>query len=180
MTDLNLGGLGNANDLLRRVGAEQILVLLQRLGFWVGGDNPLAGGRTRKTFPLDISKLESGSLGDESSYWQSELSRVVAILGALQARRLEAEFQLKRASNLATASLMRSYRESETKVPTQSALNAEVAERPEVQEAEEALLVVKIVLEALMAVKECYEGYCRSLSREVSRRGDLLRAGIQR
>lgn len=179
MSDLNLGGVATANDLLRRVGAEQVLALLQRLGFWVGGDNPTSGA-TRRPFPRDLSRLDSNKLGDEASYWQSELSRVIGVTGALQARRIETDFQLKRARNLATAALLRGYREREERAPTQSALAAEVAERPEVQDAEEALLTIEVVLTALGAVKEAYEGYCRVLSREVSRRGDLIRGGIER
>lgn len=180
MTDLNLGGVTTANELLRRLGAEEVLVLLQRLGFWVAaeGPNPVAG--TAKQFPKDLSRLNSGQLGDECSYWQSELSRVVAIIGALQSRRLVAEFEVKRARNTAMSRLLRGYRDREEKAPSQAALSAEVATQPDVASAEETALAVEVAVTALGAVKESLEGYTRVLSREISRRGDLLRSGVER
>lgn len=178
MTDLNLGGVTSANDLMRRVGAEQVLVLLQRLGFWVGGDRPV--NEQRREFPRDLSKLDSDALGDHCSYWQSELSRVVAVIGALQARQLIAQFDVKRARNTATARLMREYRDRDEKLPSQSALAAEVAGCADVQSPEESLLTVEVAITALGAVKDALEGYTRVLSREISRRGDLLRAGVMR
>lgn len=180
MTDLNLGGVTSANELLRRLGAEQVLVLLQRLGFWVAGDgaNPLGG--VRREFPHDLSKLDSGRLGDESSYWQSELSRVIAIMGALQSQKVVADFELKRARNTATARLLRQYREQDEKAPSQAALAAEVATQPEVQTKEEGLLGLDVAITALSAVKDAFEGYARVISREISRRGDLLRSGVER
>lgn len=180
MTDLNLGGVTSANELLRRLGAEQVLVLLQRLGFWVAGDgaNPIT--TNHRKFPHDLSKLDSGRLGDECSYWQSELSRVVAIIGALQSQKVVASFEVKRARDTAMARLLRAAREANEKAPTQAALAAEVATQAEVQSREEGLLGLEVTITALSAVKEALEGYCRVLSREISRRGDLLRSGVER
>lgn len=174
--DMNLGGVTSANELLRRVGGEQILVLLQRLGFWVGSEQP----EKKKSFPLDISKLDSNQLGDEASYWQSELSRITAILGALESRKLFAENEVKRAKNAGLARLSRGYREKNQKQPAATVVAAEVASLPEVMAAEETLLAIAMVTTSLEAAKEGIEGYCRTTSREISRRGDLLRSGVER
>lgn len=179
MTDLNLSGITSANELLRRLGAEQVLVLLQRLGFWVAGENPLTS-QNRKVFPSDLSKLNSAQLGDQCSYWQSELSRLIAIIGAIQSQKVVSEFELKRARNTALASLLKQYRAGDEKPPSQTGLAAEVSTRPEVQTAEEALLGLDVSITALGAIKEALEGYARVLSREISRRGDLLRSGVER
>jgi hypothetical protein len=178
MTNLNLGGVTSANDLLKKVGAEQVLVLLQRLGFWVAGNNPITS--TPHAFPKDLSKLDSDHLGDECSYWQSELSRVIAIIGALESQKLVASFELKRAQNAITARLLRANQEDGKKPITAVALNSAIATAPEVQSPEEALLVIEVSLTALESVKTALEGYTRVLSREISRRGDLLRGGITR
>jgi len=180
VTDLNISGVSTANDLLRRMGAEEVLVLLQRLGFWVAAEGPNPARGATRQFPKDLSKVDTAQLGDESSYWQSELSRVVTIIGALQSRRLVTEFELKRARNTALARILRGYKDREEKAPSQAALNAEVATQPDVQSAEEASLAVEVAVMALSAVKESLEGYTRVLSREISRRGDLLRSGVER
>lgn len=178
MTDLNFGGITSANDLMRRLGADQILVLLQRLGFWVAGDNPVS--QQRRPFPRDLSKLDSSSLGDECAFWQSELSRVVTIMGALESRRMVADHEVKRARNTAASRILRQLKDAGEKAPSQSVLATEVAALPDVQSAEDDKLGLDVALTALSAVKEAIEGYTRVLSREISRRGDLLRAGVER
>lgn len=187
-----LGRIANANELLDKVGADSLLRLLQRLGFWAGwGDGNPLGGQTKK-FRVDLSKLESGQLGDEAAYWQSELSRAIAVAGALQAQRMISNMNVKRAKDAAAAAVLRE-REQASKQPvpegevpvkqerlTGALLASLVAERPEVVDEENKLLLLDVVLASLDAVKEAIEGYCRVLSREISRRGDLMRAGLVR
>lgn len=172
--ELNLSGVRNAADLLRRSGGGDVLALLERLGFWVGGDNPVAVDG-RKPFRTDVSRLGPDALGDESAYWQSELSRVTSILGALESQKLIAAFDLKRVRNTAAARTLEEARTEERKTPTRDQLSISVEERPEVRSAAERVLMIDVVLAALGAVKEAYEGYCRALSREVTRRGDMAR-----
>jgi hypothetical protein len=171
--DMNLSGIRSASELMRRVGGEDILALLSRLGFWVGGDNPLDGERRR--FPTDVSKLSSDRLGDENAYWQSELSRVIAIHGALQSQRMVAGLDLKRVRTSAAARLLADAKTAGERPPTRDQLNIAIDERPEVRAPEDKLLILDVVMASLGAVKEAYEGYCRVLSREVTRRGDIAR-----
>jgi hypothetical protein len=171
--DMNLSGIRSATELMRRVGGDDILALLSRLGFWVGGDNPLDG--TRRRFPTDVSKLSSDKLGDENAYWQSELSRVIAIQGALHSQRMVSQLELKRVRNSAAARLLADAKAKGERPPTRDQLSIAIDERPEVREPEEKVLILDVVMSSLGAVKEAYEGYCRVLSREVTRRGDMAR-----
>jgi hypothetical protein len=166
----------DAESLLRAAGAGEILGVLQRLGFWVGGGrNPASPVRQ---FSPDISRLESGRLGDETGYWQSELSRVTAILGALDGQERLLKSRTKRARDVAAATILRSAKDAEEKAPTSAQLSVQVSERPEVVELEEQVALLEAVAVTLAAARDAIEGYCRVLSRELTRRGDLLRAGM--
>lgn len=184
----SLQGIKTADELLRRAGGEQLLLLLRKLGFWVGaGRNP---DEVVKTFPTELSKVESAELGDQSSYWQSEMSRVIAICGALESQRLIAAFEVKKRRDRGASRVLADHKlrtaeaveagEPKPRALTQAQINIEVSQRPEVLEAEEQKLLLDVVLTSLGAVKEAIEGYTRTLSREISRRGDLLRAGVSR
>ncbi len=170
-----LSGVQNANELLRRVGAEDVLMLLSKLGFWVGGTQR----GPEKAFPTDLSRMESSSLGDEAAYWQSELSRAVALAGALRGHKQTLDTKLKRVRSAATLAIVDGVPAGE-KAPVSTVLAARVADRPEVREAEDALDALGSALVALDSVIVAYEGYARVISREISRRGDLLRARIER
>lgn len=170
----NLADIHTAADLLRRVNAEAVLTLLQRLGYWVGeADREI---RT-KQFPRDLADLTPRALGNENGYWQSELSRVIELNGALRGHRQSVELTLKRARARALKSKVDALPEG-ARVPTKDVLAASVAEHPDVMDAEDAIATLDTAITTLDAVISAYEGYTRALSREISRRSDEIRAGL--
>ena len=173
---LNLDSITDSEELLRAAGAGDVLGLLQRLGFWVGGGR--RGDQPTKTFNSQLADLTPGQLGNESGYWQSELSRVTAVLGALAGAERKVKRQIKAARDREAARLLRDAAEQNEKVPTKAVLDVKVAEHVKVIELENQLGVLESVSITLAAAREAIEGYCRSLSREFTRRGDMLRAGI--
>lgn len=170
----NLSDITSAADLLRRVHAEGVLTLLQRLGFWVGeADSTLRS----KRFPSTVSEMHTNELGDENAYWQSELSRAIEIHGALRSQRHTMETTLKRARARALKAEVEKV-PADQKMPTKAVFDARVAENPQVMEAEDALVTLNTAIDTLEAVVNAYEGYTRALSREISRRGDQIRGRL--
>lgn len=168
--------IADAESLVRAVGATEVLNLLQRLGFWIGGgSNPTQPARQ---FNTDLANLSPVALGNEAGYWQSELSRVTSIAGALRGQQRRMTYRVKRRRDLLTADLIQEHHRENKKVPAQNQLAAIVSARNEILELEEASAMLDAVIIAFDAAKEAIDGYCRVLSRELTRRGDLLKAGI--
>lgn len=146
---------------------------LQALGVWVPGPNP-SNAELRKAFPQQVSKLSASQLGDEHAYWQSEFSRVTAMLGAIDAGRVLLRFRVKKAEAAATRTVFQANRDGEVKMSAtevKTRVDADVA----LCELQEQLVFLDVLFTAISAVKEAYEGYVKTLSREITRVGDLLR-----
>lgn len=173
-SDFSLHSIRTVDQVMARTPQGLELVeLLRSLGFWVGGDNPL-NADTRRPFPVQVSRLTSNQLGDENAYWQSELSRVTTIIGTLAAQRLELNARLARARANSAARTLDAVPEGE-KPPPAATIEARVADDNVVVEAQDRVLLVDMLLVALKAVREAYDGYCRVLSREITRVGDQLK-----
>jgi hypothetical protein len=166
----NLDQIPTAADLFRRVGADAILALLRNLGFWVGERN----GTEQKAFRTEVSKLTSDQLGDESAYWQSELSRAQEVVGALRGRRHEVDLALRRARTAGLNQVLAGLGEG-AKTPTKAVLDAKVDALPAVVDAEDAKVTLDTAITTMEGVVTAFDGYTRVLSREISRRGDQIR-----
>lgn len=170
---LSLRGVSNADQLITAAGGAELLRMLRTLGFWVGGGQV---GEPSRGFTQRVSDLSSGALGDENSYWQSELSRVIAISGALNAQMKMAKLSLQRSRATAAAAILQQVSDDGEKPPTKTLLDLKVSQRPEVQQNENNLVILEAAIAALDGARESIEGYTRMLSREITRRGDLARA----
>lgn len=173
---LALSQIASAEDLLCAAGADDVLRLLQRLGFWVGGG--VRPDRPPVRFNPRLAELSPTELGNTAGFWQSELSRVTAVIGALEAaqRRVRHEIRVVRAKEMAR--LVREASDRGDRPPARTVLEVLAAEHPQVGALEHQQGVLESVSVALSAAKDAIEGYCRVLSRELTRRGDLLRAGV--
>jgi hypothetical protein len=182
---VSLRGVRTADDLIRSAGGDELLSLLSSLGFWVGGGgNPTEPART---FQQSVADMAPDTLGNESSYWQSELSRVVAVVGALAAQSKLSKLDLSRAKSAAVVAVYDAASQNQgsgddasapparAKALTKAQVDAMVAQRPEVQARENNLVIIEAAVVALDAAREAIEGYLRMLSREITRRGDLIR-----
>lgn len=173
----SLSGSYSVNDVVSRDGGSDVLQLLRRAGFWSESANPLRPDE-RRAFPTQLHALSSDELGDQNAYWQSELSRVTEALGVLDAERYRRQIEVRRARSHSAEQILNNLPEGE-KRPTKAELDVRVDLQPEVVEAENDLASVEITYRALQAIRESYEGVCRVLSREITRRGDELRAGVR-
>lgn len=173
---LNLDSITDAEALLCAAGASDVLGLLKRLGFWVGSGR--RGDQPEQAFNPKLADLTPRELGNDSGYWQSELSRVIAVLGALSGAERRVKHQIKRARDREAARLLREAAEKEEKAPTKAVLDVMVSEHITVIQLEQQLGVLESVSISLNAAREAIEGYCRVLSRELTRRGDMLRASL--
>lgn len=174
--ELHLEKITDSDELLRAAGAADVLSLLRKLGFWVGDGR--RGDRPERAFRHDLAELTPTELGNESGYWQSELSRVIAVLGALSGAERRLKHKIKRARDQEAVRLLREAADKGEKAPTKAVLDIKVSEHTSVVQLENQLGVLESVSIALSAAREAIEGYCRVLSRELTRRGDMLRAGI--
>lgn len=180
VTSGDLTAVNSAAQLLQVTGdGRELVSLLRRLGFWLGDQSPdVRAPEHCRPFPVEISNLTSDQIADVHSYWTSEQARVCALIGALQRQRHILVIELKRAKASAAATVLRQARDNGEKAPSSTALAAFVDTSETVITAEDKLAHVDGLIAALNAVKEAVEGFCRVASREIARRGDLLRSGV--
>lgn len=159
---------------------RELLGMLRRLGFWVGDGSTVEAPHYCRPFPVKISDLSSEQLADLSSYWTSELSRVIALIGALSREMNEQELLLRRERARATNRVLAAAEAAEERTPTKTRIDACVALDNEVIEIEDRMAFIDGIVVALKATKEGVESYCKTASREITRRGDLLKAHVGR
>lgn len=173
----NLSAVADLTDLVSRVpGGSPILVMLRKLGFWVGHGNT---NETAPDFPRNLASLSNEALGNAMGFWQSEMSRATEIAGVLDATRVQAKVALTRARAEATVAYLDGLAE-DAKRPAKAELDARIAARTEVVTAEDHLALLESITIAFTAIREAMEGRCKVLSREITRRGDLTRVGVPR
>lgn len=173
--DLSFAGISTPEELINRsTEGKHLIVFLTRLGFWNGAVAPAQ----LRSFPVDFSIMRPEEIARASSYWQSELSRLLSIMGAVEGEHYRLQHRAKRARAKSIRSQLLVAAASEAKkVPTQVALNAVADENPEVMDSDDKVVLFKTALLTLGHLKEAYEGNVRALSRDITRRGDELKFG---
>lgn len=175
----NLRTVGEFLD--RTPHGRELVDFLKKLGFWIDGTNP-ANPEQRRPFPRQIP-TNPEDLGNLGFYWQSELSRVTEILGVLDSQRYKLGIDSKRARAAAAARLHRQRAEeitnaedsSKLKPYTATQIGALVEDDVTVKEADDKIVLVEMLYRALDALRVSFDGYCRTVSREVTRQGDLAK-----
>lgn len=162
-----------AQVLSRTQNGRAIIGMLRNLGLWSRSEQT---GQGYKDFPANTSQVQTSTeLGDASLYWQSELSKVVEMLGILEAERVEAEVYCKRARNQARAAAIREGRSSEPRREYKQFELKDLAESDErVVEADNYKLMLDKLIAAFEGLRVSYEGKTRALSREQTRRDNEL------
>lgn len=141
--------------------------LLKRIGF----KGAWPGQREVPRIPARISELDSDMLGDLHATFHSELHRLYENLGLLRA----AHRWLVRKSELVQAEASQKVRAGHSGRLTNEQTRNLVLLDPEVRDLELAIADLAAALELFDSLREGYESTCRMLSREITRRGDLLR-----
>lgn len=172
------GKMRNVEEILARTGGESIIILLRRLGFWVGADNKVG---SVVSFPRKFSNLtETGdnSIGDLLAYWTSEYGRVSEMLGALSSERIRLKTALSQARSYATRKIHQQAKAAEEKAPGVRLLEALIAEDDAVQDVTARLSLIEQTIGSLNEIRNAIGAYREAVSREITRRGDLIRGRI--
>lgn len=166
--DRSLQHYNSIEDVIKSTPDGRSLInILRASGLWLP---PSGQPVSRKKFRTDISSLSSQELGDASGYWQSELSRVVEMLGILESEEVALKSQVQRAKYAAMSEIVQTYKDNNEKPPSVTLLTSEVALHSQVIEYEDVLSKVKRLIIVLTALRESFEGYRATLSREITRR----------
>ena len=175
MSDTSFAEVRSVAQVLERTPqGRDVAELLKRLGLWTEAQH--VQKHERKAFPTQLSVLTSAQLSDEQSYWTSEMGRITELLGIIAGQKLLLENRSKKERSAARARVRRRAEEG-TKL-TAGQITDESEEDPAVQELDEKLAFVLTLMAYLGAVKEATVQYLNTLSREITRRGDELKARI--
>lgn len=172
-----LHGARTVQEILRRTGGQDLLDWLKGLGFWVDETK-----RSAKAPPQEFSSMRDAAgsqLSDLLAYWSSEYARSSSILGALQGEQVRLKVSLERAQAEALLEVVNEYHNEGKKIPSQRILDAHVQSSLRYQEARNRTAVIEQALKAVAGVKEAAAGIRDGVSREITRRGDLLRGRIE-
>lgn len=175
--DFNLDGIGTLSGALDRMEqGKAAYELSRRLGLFTPAH---ASAEARKPF-LDgrrFSELSPDELSDEHSYWRSEAGRLTEILGLLNGQRSLEKLKVKAARARARSRVRARLREEERKASV-SEVNDEAEEDTEVIGAEESFAYLEMLYAHAGAAKEATIGYLDGISREITSRGDQLKARV--
>lgn len=176
-----LEGARTVDEVLRRSGSDEVVGLLRRLGFWTT-DIDRRTAQTVRAFPVrfsDLRDLEGDNLGDLLAYWSSEVARAGEMIAALEGEKARLTLRLDRIRAQAGLEILREARGADEKITTRE-LEMRVAVDQRVQAAEDRLSPVEAALRALKEIRSAAEVRAQAVSREITRRGDLMKAGIDR
>lgn len=165
-------------EVLRRTGGTELISWLRSLGFWA---DETAGRRAAKV-PQKYSTLNDMAghqLGDALAEWSSEYARATEILGVLQAERIRLKLALDRTGAEAALRILKEKKEEGEKIPTQRILDTLVSMDKRYQEEEDRLALIDQAIKAVSGVKEAAQGIRDGISREITRRGDMMRGRLE-
>lgn len=179
-----IDGARSVGDVLKRVGSEELLTFMRRMGFWtsdleVGQSRRTAAPPKKFTGVPDVAQMGRETLGDQLAYWASEFGRACEVLGVLEGELKAAKLRLKRAEARAARDAYKRLKEEEARRPTKTEVDLDVALDPEVQTEEDKVVLLTQAITAIAGFKEAAGAYRDAISREITRRGDVYRGGMQ-
>lgn len=166
--NVHLDDIRSAYQVLQRTpSGEAVADLAERIGLLTEGVH--RSSVSRRKFHANISRLSPPQLSDEQSYWASEYSRIVELIGVLQGQEKYLALKSKSARAAARARIRRNTTDDGDLVKmTASALTDAAEEDPAVVEVDDRVAIVAILLSSAMAAKDATAMYLQTLSREVT------------
>lgn len=175
---LDLTGLTNIDDVLARTpNGPAMRKLLRNLGVWLQDAPSESRSRNRA-----VGNMSPDQVLNEFGYWQSEASRFLEVIGVLEGEEEELKLRYERIRSQQAAMVLREWAEDTDgkKNLTQKQTFALVDDKPEVQEAQDRLLLVRKLLKTLERVHEAHADYCAMLSRKISMEQALANQRLSR
>lgn len=171
------------NELIKQVpgNSVQFANMLKRLGLWTTRAHDQID--ERRQFVSNLAAISPDQLAEEQSYWSSEAGRITELHGFLQAQSLQADLNVKHAQATARSNVRQQNASKVDAAGKPIKLTAgEVGDLAEQQtilkDAREQAVFVESALVAVAATKEATFLYLNTLSREITRRGDLMKASL--
>lgn len=162
--------------------AMQIMTLLRNLGLWTSDYHKTPFGS--KPFNTQVSQLTSEGLANEIGYWTSEFQRTSELLGYLRGYRAKIDSSLKREwavsrNRIREREASAAAREARAvkKFTTQEINDLAMTEEPLAKLIDD-LDNINVLYYQVEQAKEYIEAARTTLSREITRRGDLQRNGL--
>lgn len=154
---------------------------MRALGLWTTDSHAKPGSRRR--FRSDLATMHGAELANEQAYWASELGRISELLGLLRGQKIQANLGLKLALAKARCAIREEHaaivvpegKKAPAKI-TVGELNDRAEENPDVMDERQALTTVEMYLASAEAAHEATLLYLQTLSREITRRGDEMKA----
>ena len=169
------------NELIKQVPGHsvQFANMLKRLGLWTSRAHD--GIDERRQFVSNLAAISPDQLAEEQSYWSSEAGRITELHGFLQAQSMQTGLKVKQAQATARTAVRQRNAGKTDAAGTPIKLTAgEITDLAETEtvlkEAREQAVFVESALVAVAATKEATFLYLNTLSREITRRGDLMKA----
>lgn len=163
--------------------AQGTVLLLRNLGLWNSGYHTKPEGS--KVFDPNVANLDSQSLANEFGYWTSEYQRVSELFGFLRGQKGKQETELKRRWAVARNSVRERSRanaaehgKAAIKYTAAEVNDLALVEDTTLKQAIDDLDSLNLLYYSIEEAKESIENIRATLSREITRRGDLVRSGV--
>lgn len=169
------------SELIADLPDSKIAESLRALGLWTKAAHNKID--QRRPFPQNLATMESDALGNEQAWWSSEAGRIMELHGLLMGQKIRTDLEVKVALAKARASVRRrntKAREAdpEVKKMTATEVNDEAESEQILLDAREEAGLVDAMLASVAASKEATLLYLSTLSREITRRGDLVKGRL--
>lgn len=178
--DLNLNSIGSLSGALDRLeNGKSAYELARRLGLVTPNFTHLEDGRRPFLSGRRFSELTPDQLSDEHAYWRSEMGRLTELVGLLHGQKQLMKVEMKKVLATSRSRVRRELaeQEGERRIP-RTEVNDLAAESPEVLETEEKFGYLEMLIAQAEASKEATLSYLEGISREITSRGDQLKARI--
>lgn len=169
------------NELIKQMPGDSVAFsnTLKKLGLWTAiAHNAID---ERRPFSRNIAALDPDTLADEQAYWASEAGRITELHGFLTAQKVKSDLELKVATAKARSQVrQQNANKTDANGKAIKLTTGEVNDLAEAQQvlidARQSAVLVESTVAAVAATKEATLLYLNTLSREITRRGDLLKA----
>lgn len=171
------------NELIKQLpeGSTPFATMLRKLGLWTSVAHNTVD--ERRPFQKNLASIGPDSLADEHAYWTSEAGRVSELHGFLMAQKVRTDLEVRIATSKARAQVRQNHvGKVDASGKAVKLTTTEVNDLAEAQQvladARENAVLVESTLAAVAATKEATLLYLNTLSREITRRGDLMKARL--
>lgn len=161
--------------------STEFAATLKKLGLWSTQAHDHID--TRPAFKKNLAELSSDQIATEHAYWSSEAGRISELHGFLTAQKVRTDLNLKVAqaqsrNRVRNNKTYTTNAEGKEKKLTQGEVNDLAEADSAMQDARKESMVVETTLASVSAAKEATLMYLSTISREITRRGDMLKSRL--